>query len=62
MIENIFGCESAISFEQFVEKLSPSINDHEFKLIEDSMVSPSGTSILDLTVRLFELWIELEYF
>lgn len=28
VIENIFGKESEITYEQFLEKMTPSINDH----------------------------------
>lgn len=42
--------------------LTPRINDHEFKLIEESLITPSGNTIFDLAVRLFDLWIEFDYF
>jgi hypothetical protein len=31
-------------------------------MIEESLIDEVNTNILDLTVRMFNIWIELEYF
>lgn len=62
IIHNMFGLEPSIAYEDFLERLTPSINDKEFESLESATFTTSTNKTFDLTVRLFNLWIEMEYF
>ncbi len=59
---SIFGDSSSITYEQFLDRLTPSINSREFELLESSSYSGNTSKTLDLTIRLFNVWIEMDYF
>jgi hypothetical protein len=61
IVNNLFGTDSEISYDRFLEELSPSINDREFDQLESSSLGQRHGA-LELTVRLFGIWIEMDYF